>query len=200
MRRDLRAANDALEKVGGDSLPAQLEEKRQTLLADLAEKTKKALSLRLGVMAARQAISNYREQHKSGMLSETEIAFRALTAEKYSALRTQTDGNNEILLAMRESDKRSVAVSEMSKGTRFQLYLALRLAGYKQYVSDDMILPFVADDIMETFDNNRTSAALRLMGEISNTGQALYFTHHEHVVDIARDMFGAEIKIHDLRH
>ena len=197
---DLRAANDALEKVGGDSLPAQLEEERQTLLADLAEKTKKALSLRLGVMAARQAISNYREQHKSGMLSETEIAFRALTAEKYSALRTQTDGNNEILLAMRESDKRSVAVSEMSKGTRFQLYLALRLAGYKQYVSDDMILPFVADDIMETFDNNRTSAALRLMGEISNTGQALYFTHHEHVVDIARDMFGAEIKIHDLRY
>ena len=75
------------------------------------------MSLRLGVMAARQAISNYREQHKSGMLSETEIAFRALTAEKYSALRTQTDGNNEILLAMRESDKRSVAVSEMSKGT-----------------------------------------------------------------------------------
>ena len=101
---------------------------------------------------------------------------------------------------MRESDKRSVAVSEMSRGTRFQLYLALRLAGYKQYVSDDMILPFVADDIMETFDNSRTSAALRLMGEISNTGQALYFTHHEHVVGIAKDMFGEKIKVHDLRY
>ncbi|MDB2517132.1 hypothetical protein N9X22_07750, partial [Planktomarina temperata] len=196
---DLRAASDALETVGGDSLPAQLEEKRQTLLADLAEKTKKALSLRLGIMAARQSIANYREQHKSGMLFETEIAFRALTSGKYSALRTQTDGNNEILLAMRQSDKRSVGVSEMSKGTRFQLYLALRLAGYKQYVSDDMILPFVADDIMETFDNHRTLAALRLMGEISNTGQALYFTHHEHVVGIAKDLFGDAIKIHDLR-
>jgi uncharacterized protein YhaN len=196
---DLRTANDALETVGGDSLPAELEEKRQTLLADLAEKTKKALSLRLGVMAARQSIANYREQHKSGMLFETEIAFRALTSGKYSALRTQTNGNNEILLAMRESDKRSVAVSEMSKGTRFQLYLALRVAGYKQYVSDDMILPFVADDIMETFDNHRTLAALRLMGEISNTGQALYFTHHEHVVGIAKDLFGDAIKVHDLR-
>jgi uncharacterized protein YhaN len=87
----------------------------------------------------------------------------------------------------------------MSKGTRFQLYLALRVAGYKQYVSDDMILPFVADDIMETFDNHRTLAALRLMGEISNTGQALYFTHHEHVVGIAKDLFGDAIKVHDLR-
>jgi uncharacterized protein YhaN len=37
----------------------------------------------------------------------------------------------------------------------FQLYLALRLAGYHQYSASGTTLRFVADDIMEAFDNTR---------------------------------------------
>jgi uncharacterized protein YhaN len=195
---DLRAAKDALEKVGGDNAPAQLEEKRQTLLIDLEDRAKAVLRLRLGVLAAEQAISSYRDDHRSKMLADTETAFRTLTAGEYSQLRTQSDGQNEILLALRKRDGRSIAVGEMSKGTRFQLYLALRLAGYRQYSAGGTTLPFVADDIMETFDNTRTAAALGLLREISMQGQALYFTHHEHVVELAKDVCGDSVMIHEI--
>ncbi len=195
---DLRAAKDALEKVGGDNAPAQLEEKRQTLLIDLEDRAKAVLRLRLGVLAAEQALSNYRDDHRSKMLADTEAAFRTLTAGEYSELRTQSDGQHEVLLALRKRDGRSITVSEMSKGTRFQLYLALRLAGYRQYSASGTTLPFVADDIMETFDNTRTAAALGLLKEISMQGQALYFTHHEHVVELAKDVCGESVIIHQL--
>ncbi|NKX29271.1 hypothetical protein HGE68_05190 [Rhodobacteraceae bacterium R_SAG6] len=113
-------------------------------------------------------------------------------------MRTQSDGQHEVLLALRKRDGRSITVAEMSKGTRFQLYLALRLAGYRQYSASGTTLPFVADDIMETFDNTRTAAALGLLREISMQGQALYFTHHEHVVELAKDVCEDRVTIHEI--
>ena len=195
---DLRAAKDALEKVGGDNAPAKLEERRQTLLLGLEEQARTVLRLRLGILAAEQALAAYRDEHRSNMLSDTEAAFRKLTAGGYQDLRTQVDGQKEILLALRKRDGRSITVSEMSKGTRFQLYLALRLAGYRQYASGGTTLPFVADDIMETFDNTRTTAAVGLLREIAVQGQALYFTHHEHVVELAREVCGEQLEVHQL--
>ena len=195
---DLRAAKDALERVGGDNAPAELEERRQTLLLDLEERARGALRLRLGILAAEQALTAYRDEHRSKMLGETQTAFRKLTGGRYQDLRTQADGQREVLLALRKRDGRSITVAEMSKGTRFQLYLALRLSGYRQYVSSGTTLPFVADDIMETFDNTRTAAALGLLREISEQGQALYFTHHEHVVELAKEVCGAQLTIHRL--
>jgi len=195
---DLRAAQDALAAVGGDDAVARLQEKRRVLLLDISEEAKKSLRLRLGVLLAEQALTRYRDSHRSGMLAATEKAFSKLTAGRYARLATQPDGQNEVLLAVRGEDNRSISAAKMSKGTRFQLYLALRLAGYGQFVADGTTLPFIADDILETFDNTRTSAALDLLGEISQTGQALYFTHHEHVVDLARERLGEGCQIHDL--
>jgi len=195
---DLRAARDALAAVGGDDAVARLQEKRQVLLLDMAEQARKSLRLRLGVLLAEQALTRYRDTHRSGMLAATEKAFTKLTAGRYAKLATQPDGQNEVLLAVRREDNRSISAAKMSKGTRFQLYLALRLAGYGQFVADGTILPFIADDILETFDNTRTSAALDLLGQISQSGQALYFTHHEHVVDLARERLGDGCQIHDL--
>ena len=194
---DVRSAKDALEKVGGDDVPAQLEEQRQTLLLELEDRAKSTLRLQLGILAADQALAAYRDEHRSGMLADTEAAFKALTNGAYSELQTQADGQKEILLALRERDGRFITVSEMSKGTRFQLYLALRLAGYRQYGAGGATLPFIADDIMETFDNTRTEAALTLLNEIAMQGQALYFTHHEHVVELAHKVCGDGLTVHE---
>ncbi|MEM6384411.1 MAG: AAA family ATPase [Pseudomonadota bacterium] len=194
---DLRSAKDALERVGGDDIPAKLEERRQTLLLELEDRAKSTLRLQLGILAADQALAAYRDEHRSGMLADTEATFKALTNGAYSELQTQADGQKELLLALRERDGRFITVSEMSKGTRFQLYLALRLAGYRQYESDGTTLPFIADDIMETFDNTRTEAALTLLKQIATQGQALYFTHHEHVVELARKVCGDGLTVHE---
>jgi uncharacterized protein YhaN len=74
----------------------------------------------------------------------------------------------------------------MSKGTRFQLYLALRVAGYHELAKTRASVPFIADDIMETFDDERAAAAFSLLGEMSCFGQVIYLTHHRHLCEIAQ--------------
>lgn len=195
---DLRAAQNELAAIGGDDAVARLQEKRQVLLLDIAEQARKSLRLQMGILLAEKALLRYRDTHRGDMLAATEKAFIRLTAGRYTRLATQPDGQNEVLLAVRGEDDRSISAATMSKGTRFQLYLALRLAGYGQFVADGTILPFITDDILETFDDTRTLAALDLLGEISQSGQALYFTHHKHVVDMARERLGDDCQIHDL--
>jgi uncharacterized protein YhaN len=86
----------------------------------------------------------------------------------------------------------------MSKGTRFQLYLALRAAAYEQLVAQGTRLPFFCDDIFETFDEARTSAACRVMQTIGRSGQAIYLTHHRHVVEIAQKVCDTPPMLHEI--
>jgi uncharacterized protein YhaN len=94
----------------------------------------------------------------------------------YPSLSTQIDKDAEILLAV-DGNGASKRAAEMSKGTRFQLYLALRAAAPEQLVAQGTTLPFFCDDIFKTFDEARTSAACRVMESIGGRGQAFYLTH-----------------------
>ncbi|WP_313291588.1 ATP-binding protein, partial [Rhizobium rhizoryzae] len=85
----------------------------------------------------------------------------------------------------------------MSTGTRYQLYLALRLAGYEEFAAVRPSIPFVADDIMETFDEPRSEEVFRLFGQMATMGQVIYLTHHRHLCDIARSVV-PDVQIHEL--
>jgi uncharacterized protein YhaN len=47
-------------------------------------------------------------------------------------------------------------------------------------------VPFIADDIMETFDDFRAEEAFRLFAEMAQAGQVIYLTHHQHLCEIVQ--------------
>ncbi len=132
--RALGLAERALEEVSGDNEAARLAQERRTLLEEIRDETERGLRRRIGLVLAERALGRYRDQHRGAMLAATEEAFVELTGGAYSGLSAQKDGSGEALIAHRAADGRSLRADEktMSKGTRFQLYLALRLAGYRQ--------------------------------------------------------------------
>jgi uncharacterized protein YhaN len=123
--------------------------------------------------------------------------FRLISRGSYTELVTQPSNGSEILIA-RGSDGGSKIASELSKGTRFQLYLALRVAGYHEFARAHPPGPFLADDIMETFDDSRAEEALRLLADMALMGQVVYFTHHRHLCEIAKAVEPTTV-IHDLQ-
>ena len=56
----------------------------------------------------------------------------------------------------------------------------------------------IADDIMETFDHFRAEEALRLFAEMGRVGQVIYFTHHQHLAEIATAV-RPEARVHELK-
>lgn len=194
---DRTNAERALSQVKADGEIAALVEHKATLELQLEEAALQHLELSLGHHLASDAIRRYRDSHRSGMMTATEQCFASLTGGAYPSLTTQIEKDAEILLAV---DRNGVSkrAAEMSKGTRFQLYLALRAAAHEQLVSQGTRLPFFCDDIFETFDEDRTSAACRVMEAIGGRGQAIYLTHHRHVVDIAMRECAVHPIVHEL--
>jgi uncharacterized protein YhaN len=119
--------------------------------------------------------------------------FATISRGAYTGLAAQPEKDDEILIALAAGGG-SNEVAELSKGTRFQLYLALRVAGYYEFVASRQPVPFIADDIMETFDDFRAEEAFRLFGEM---GQVIYLTHHPHLCEIARRVCPGA-RIHEL--
>ena len=191
------SAKKDLDQVTGGVEVATLTERKITIELELEEAALEYLKLSLGHKLADEAIRRYRDAHRSGMMKETEHCFALLTQGAYKNLTTQSEGASEILLAVNDEGA-SKRVSEMSKGTRFQLYLALRAAAHKQMIAQNVRLPFFCDDIFETFDEKRTSAACQVMEQIGQSGQAIYLTHHRHVVDIAKEVCKSVPTVHEI--
>ncbi len=83
----------------------------------------------------------------------------------------------------------------MSEGTADQLYLALRLASLSVHLDDPdhEPAPLVADDILINFDDGRALAALAALADLSRRTQVLFFTHHDHLAEIARAHLPADL-------
>lgn len=189
-------AEDRLDAIGGDSAVARLDAERRTILLDIEEKAVRFIELKLGIMAAANALRIYRDRHRSSMMERASDAFALMTRGQYTGLTTQPVKGGEILIAQHRDGQSKVA-DALSKGARFQLYLALRLAGYYEFAQFRPSVPFIADDIMETFDHVRSEEVFRLFGEMAKTGQVIYLTHHQHLCEIARQVV-PDVKIHEL--
>ena len=193
----LAQAESTLESTGHDGAAARLEAERQTLLLQIEDEAAQFMARQAGVLAVEQALRLYRDTHRSAMMGRAADAFEMLTDGRYSGLSTQPDGRGEILIAQ-QAGGGSKRVNTLSKGTRFQLYLALRAAGYLELATTRPCVPFVADDIMETFDDTRAQAAFRLLARMAEHGQVIYLTHHAHLCEIAQRAC-PEVQLHDLR-
>lgn len=182
--RQTRAA-DKIDEIGGDSAVARLDAERRTILLEIEDSAVRYVEIKLGIMSAGNALRAYRERHRSGMMARASDAFKLMTQGQYSGLTTQPVKGGEVLIAMQRGGQSKVA-DALSKGARFQLYLALRLAGYYEFAQFRPSVPFVADDIMETFDHVRSEEVFRLFGEMAGMGQVIYLTHHKHLCEIAK--------------
>lgn len=187
---------DRIDAVGGDDIVARLDEQRRTTLLEIEQGAKRYLRLRLGVAATEQALRIYRDKHRSAMLARASNAFKMISRGAYQTLTTQPDKDGEVLVAVGANGSSKIA-TDLSKGTRFQLYLALRVAGYEEFVQTRSPVPFVTDDILETFDDFRAAEALNLLAEMAKVGQVIYLTHHRHLCDIATRVCPS-VQIHEL--
>jgi uncharacterized protein YhaN len=191
-----REAVKRLEAVGGDDAVARLEEKRRTILEAVNDGARRYLTLRAGIAAAEEALRLFRDRHRGAMMNRASEAFRLISRGAYRALTTAPNGQTEALIAL-GADGGSKEATQLSKGARFQLYLALRVAGYHELAKTRAPAPFVADDIMETFDHFRAEEALRLFADMGRVGQVIYFTHHQHLAELAKAVC-PEARVHEL--
>lgn len=161
---------------------AELAQEEQEVLAEIGERARRYTRLRLAWALLERSIERYRVEHQGPVLKRAGELLPRLTCGSYSGLRL---GREESAIVAVQANGAERAVNELSEGTRYQLYLSLRLASIERFLERGQPLPLVLDDAFIHFDDRRKFAAFEVLGELSRRMQVLFFTHHERDAELA---------------
>ena len=138
-------------------------------------------------------IEALRTERQAPLLRAAAVHFALLTGGRYPKLEADETEAGQVVLQAVRTDGTRCPLAGLSEGTRDQLYLALRIAAVEQHAAGAEPLPFIADDLLATFDDTRAAAALALLAGLGARVQAILFTHHAHVAELAARVPGAEV-------
>ena len=176
-----------LKRMDGNGRAAEAQALVEHLLVVVRNDVDQYIRLRLASTVLKRSIERFRENSQGPVVDRAGAIFANITLGAFSGLRADYDDKGKVsLVGVRESSGQSVTVEGMSDGTCDQLYLALRVALLEAYLTDHEPIPFIVDDILIQFDDERAIASLKALAELSKKTQVIFFTHHEHLVQLAR--------------
>ncbi len=187
-----------IQALDGSSKAAAAAERAEQLLAGIIPDAEQYLRLRIARLILEEQMERYRQDNQTPVLRRAGELFGRLTLGSFSGLRDEVDGSGKPVLLGVRPDKTEVGVEGMSEGTRDQLFLALRLATI-ELARQQEPLPFIIDDILVGFDDERSKACLQVLVEFARKTQVLVFTHHSMVAQAASEL-GKEkgVFVHEL--
>lgn len=188
LRDQRQTRQDEIKTKDGSAVAANASEEAEQQLATMVSGVEQYLRLQIAALLLEQRIEDYRRKNQAPVLAKAGELFSKLTLGSYANLRDElNDSGKPILLGVRPNDA-EVSVDGMSDGARDQLYLSLRLATLEQHLSKGEPMPFVVDDILIGFDDNRTRVCLEVLAELAASTQVLLFTHHRRVFELASEL------------
>lgn len=187
VRQDLGVAIERLRAMDGRADAAKAAQEAQERLGSLRENAEMYLRLRLASKILWSEIDRYREKSQGPVLRRAAELFALMTQRAFVGLKPDySSGDEPVLVGIRESGE-SVALAGMSDGTQDQLYLALRLASIEKFIAGGEPLPLLVDDALVNFDDERARVSLKVLEEFGKTTQVIFFTHHQHMAQLARE-------------
>ncbi|MGE0418325.1 MAG: AAA family ATPase [Acetobacteraceae bacterium] len=169
---------------------------QQAAVATIGRVLEEALVLHVAAEMLREAMAAVEQSGDSAAIRRISRYFAALTDGAYTRVVAEEAGEAEpaLLLVQRDFPEEQQRVADLSEGTRDQLYLALRLAAIEAQANATP-LPFIGDDILQTFDDARSAAALKALSDVSAFTQVILLTHHRHIADLAAQLPKGQVAV-----
>lgn len=182
-----------LADIGSGTAAVAIASQIQGELAKIETLAREYALLRTSSNVLRKAIEQFGEQNKGELLGMAGDYFATLTHGAFSGLVVDYDDDRPVIAGRKPNMPAPIRVEAMSEGTADQLYLALRLAYLSTWINRHEPLPLILDDVLMAFDDDRAAAALKAFSALSEKTQIILFTHHRHVVEIAKKTISEEV-------
>jgi uncharacterized protein YhaN len=191
---DHGSKKQVFEGIDGTDLAAKADAQRQEAVAVMADAAERYVKLQTASRLLKWSMEKFRQTKQGPMLARASTIFSALTLGSFHRLVVDSEEATPKLLGVRHSGQQ-VDISGMSEGSRDQLFLALRLAALELQADQGATMPLIADDLFINFDDRRTEAGFKVLGELSRKMQVVFLTHHEHLVPLARQVLGQGLNV-----
>jgi uncharacterized protein YhaN len=182
-----RSLADELRRIETGENALTAEESRQSAIASVTRISADALLYHAAACLLQAGLERLRGAGDEGLPWRIGSVFARITGGAYSGvLADEDDKGTPYLIAIEADGTTTKRVHQLSEGTRDQLFLALRLVMLEDYATKAPALPFIADDLLQTFDDyGRTANALTALADLSQHVQVILLSHHRHLIEVA---------------
>ena len=172
---------------------AELMDQERDLEEQLAVARREHDRLRLLQGLLRAADLEWRADHEPDVLKRAGEHLTAFTAGRYTKLMSDEDEAGARRLEVVGADgERRVLGAPLSRGTRDQVHLALRIALIDHLDQSGERLPLVLDEVLVHWDAERRQAMYAALAKIAETRQVFLMTCHDAFAREASERFGVE--------
>ncbi len=125
---------------------------------------------------------DYERNRQPETLREASEYLSRFTGGKYRRVWTPI---GEETLRVDDAAGQPLSIEVLSRGTREQLFLSLRMALASAFTRRGAAMPLVLDDVLVNFDVDRSRAAAAVLRDFADAGhQVFVFTCHEHLAEM----------------
>ncbi|MFW6043581.1 MAG: ATP-binding protein, partial [Marinilabiliaceae bacterium] len=150
---------------------------KEAALENLENLYHKNVSGLTGDLIIEELKSDTRDQNRPEVFKRASKLFNRITAGRYEL---RLDSRNEAAFTAFDTRiDREQPLGELSTGTRVQLLLAVRLAFIERQESSVQV-PLLADELLANSDDQRASAIIQALLELSREGRQIFYFTAQH--------------------
>ena len=179
-----------LERLTGEEESSQLRVRRETLVEQLRDCAREWSRLAFARELLERTRQKFEAERQPRVVQHARDFFSHITGQRYNRLYVPM---GERTVTVEDHTGARKLPRQLSRGTREQLYLALRFGLVREFGEHAERLPVMVDEVLVNFDPERARLAAECFAQISETNQVIVFTCHPDMVDLFANMPGTQV-------
>ena len=190
LREERGGIDTELAQLTSEEESSALRIRRNTLEEQLREHAREWSRLTIAETLLEKTRQKFEQERQPSVIRHAQDFFSAVTGQRYQRLFAPI---GEQTISVTDATGGSKRPEELSRGTREQLYLALRFGLIREFGEHAERLPVVVDEALVNFDPERARLAAESFAQLAETNQVLVFTCHPATAEMFVDAAGAQV-------
>ena len=190
LREERGGIDTELAQLTSEEESSALRVRRSTLEEQLRERAREWSRFTIAEALLEKTRQKFEQERQPSVIRHAQDFFSGVTGQRYQRLYAPI---GEQTITVTDATGAGKRPEELSRGTREQLYLALRFGLIREFGEHAERLPVVVDEALVNFDPERARLAAESFAKLAETNQVLVFTCHPTTADMFADAAGAQV-------
>lgn len=179
-----------LERLNSEEESSRLRVRRECLVQQLGDCAREWARLTFARELLERTRQQFEAERQPRVVQHAREFFSHITGQRYNRLYVPM---GERAVTVEDPTGARKQPRQLSRGTREQLYLALRFGLVKEFGEHAERLPVVVDEVLVNFDPQRAQLAAECFAQLSESNQVLVFTCHPAMVELFASFAGTRV-------
>ena len=190
LREERGRTGSELDQLTSEEESSALRIRRNTLEEQLREHAREWSRLTIAETLLEKTRQKFEQERQPSVIRHAQEFFSDVTGQRYQRLYAPI---GEQTITVTDATGNSKRPAKLSRGTREQLYLALRFGLIREFGEHAERLPVVVDEALVNFDPGRARLAAESLAQLAETNQVLVFTCHPATADMFAESANAQV-------